>query len=97
TRHLPYEERYARAHQANIRAADNYWPEPYSGRLSLFRANVQILDWHFSRALGWQTIVKDGVEITTIPGLFGNLFNQHSGPLLAEQVKAHLSRLQSNL
>ncbi|MEM8805160.1 MAG: alpha/beta fold hydrolase [Cyanobacteria bacterium P01_G01_bin.38] len=97
TRHLPYEERYVRAHQANIRAADNYCPEPYSGQLSLFRANVQILDWHFGPALGWQTVTKNGVKIINIPGLFGNLFNQHSGPLLADQVKAHLSRLQFTL
>ncbi|MEL6814321.1 MAG: alpha/beta fold hydrolase [Cyanobacteria bacterium J06598_3] len=95
---VPYEERYALAHQANIRAAEAYQPQSktdhYSGTLKIFSANVQILDWRFGPDLGWQKVTQDPVQITTIPGLFGNLFNQRSGPLLAQQVKAYLDTLQ---
>ena len=91
---IPYEYRYARAQEANERAAEQYIPQPYSGRIKLFRANIQILDWYFGAALGWQTVAKDAIEITQIPGFFGNLFNQQSGPLLAEQVKTYLSTLK---
>ncbi|MEM9161530.1 MAG: alpha/beta fold hydrolase [Cyanobacteria bacterium P01_F01_bin.4] len=94
---LPYESRYDRAHQVNEQAIEHYWPQPYSGPLSLFRADTQIVDWHYGEALGWQSVAKENIHIVRVPGLFGNLFNQHSGPLLAEQVKAHLSRLPSNL
>ncbi|MEM8611203.1 MAG: hypothetical protein AAGF93_04215 [Cyanobacteria bacterium P01_H01_bin.105] len=66
----------------------------YDDRVKLFRANIQILDWYFGRELGWQVVVKDGVELTTIPGFFGNLFNQRSTPLLVEQVQKYLTRLK---
>lgn len=91
---VPYEYRYARAQKANELAAERYVPQPYGGPVKLFRAKNQILDWYFGRGLGWQTVAKEGVELTTIPGFFGNLFNQRSTPLLVEQVKTYLAKLQ---
>ncbi|NEQ53626.1 MAG: alpha/beta fold hydrolase [Leptolyngbya sp. SIO3F4] len=91
---VPYEYRYARAQKANELAADLYVPQPYAGQVKLFCADIQILDWYFGRELGWQTVAKDGVEMTKIPGFFGNLFNQRSTPLLVEQVKTYLAGLQ---
>ncbi|MEL7504598.1 MAG: alpha/beta fold hydrolase [Cyanobacteria bacterium J06554_6] len=89
---IPYEYRYARAQAANETAADRYDPQLYAGRMTLFRAQVQTLDWHFGPSLGWQVVAKDPIEIINIPGFFGNLFNQRSGPLLAERVRQHLAR-----
>ncbi|MEM9266720.1 MAG: alpha/beta fold hydrolase [Cyanobacteria bacterium P01_F01_bin.13] len=91
---VPYEYRYARAQKANELAAERYIPQPYVGQVKLFRAEIQILDWYFGRQLGWQTVAKDDVEVTEIPGFFGNLFNQGSTPLLVEQVKAYLAELE---
>ncbi|MEL6232008.1 MAG: alpha/beta fold hydrolase, partial [Cyanobacteria bacterium J06627_3] len=91
---VPYEYRYARAQKANELAAKHYVPQPYAGPVKLFRANIQILDWYFGRELGWQVVAKDGVELTTIPGFFGNLFNQRSTPLLVEHVKKYLAGLR---
>lgn len=91
---VPYEYRYARAQKANELAAEHYVPQPYAGRVKLFRADIQILDWYFGQELGWQVVAKDGVELTTIPGFFGNLFNQRSTPLLVEQVKKYLTGLR---
>ncbi|MDJ0579745.1 alpha/beta fold hydrolase [Crocosphaera sp.] len=87
---IPYENRYALAQAANEIAANSYFPQQYSGKVKLFRAEVQTLDWHFGFPLGWQKVTKEEIEITTIPGFFGNLFNQESGLLLAEQVKNYL-------
>lgn len=89
----PYEYRYAIAQQANELATANYRPQPYAGQIKLFRANIQILDWYFGPALGWQSVTSNTVEVTQVPGFFGNLFNQQSGPLLAEQVKTYLSTI----
>ncbi|MGD1952463.1 MAG: alpha/beta fold hydrolase [Leptolyngbyaceae cyanobacterium] len=91
---IPYEYRYARAQKANELAAERYVSQPYAGRVKLFRAKIQILDWYFGRELGWQTVAKDGVEVTKIPGFFGNLFNQQATPLLVEQVREYLSKLE---
>ncbi|MDJ0728439.1 MAG: condensation domain-containing protein [Crocosphaera sp.] len=90
---MPYEHRYALAQQANEIAANCYCPQLYSGKVKLFRAEVQILDWHFGFPLGWQKVTKEEIEITNIPGFFGNLFNQESGLLLAAQVKNYLLTL----
>ncbi|MEO0756738.1 MAG: alpha/beta fold hydrolase [Cyanobacteria bacterium J06648_16] len=89
---IPYEYRYARAQAANETAADRYDPQLYAGRMTLFRARVQTLDWYFGPSLGWQVVAKDPIEIINIPGFFGNLFNQRSGPLLAERVRQHLAQ-----
>ncbi len=91
---VPYEYRYARAQKANDLAAALYVARPYAGKVKLFRAKIQILDWYFGPALGWQTVAKDGVELTKIPGFFGNLFNQRSTPLLVEHVKRYLAGLK---
>ncbi|MEM6254379.1 MAG: alpha/beta fold hydrolase [Cyanobacteria bacterium P01_D01_bin.156] len=90
---VSYEYRYARAQKANEQAAASYVPRPYAGNVKLFRAKNQILDWYFGRELGWQIVAKDGVEIATVPGFFGNLFNQQSTPLLVDQLKTSLSKL----
>ena len=90
---VPYEYRYARAQRANDLAAERYVAQPYGGQVKLFRAEIQILDWYFGRELGWQTVAKDGVALTKIPGFFGNLFNQRSTPLLVDQVKTYLATL----
>ncbi|MBX2864953.1 MAG: alpha/beta fold hydrolase [Leptolyngbyaceae cyanobacterium MAG.088] len=91
---VPYEYRYARAQKANELAADRYVPQPYVGQVTLFRAEIQILDWYFGRELGWQLVAKDDVKVMKIPGFFGNLFNQQSTPLLVEQVRDYLSTLE---
>ena len=91
---ISYQERSDRAHQASVAASGRYRPQHYSGSIKLFRAEVQITDWLYGKDLGWQSVIQGKVEIETIPGLFGNLFNQRSGPLLAERVKSYLDSLQ---
>jgi len=92
-----YQDRYDRAHQASEAASQRYYPSthtsPYTGPIHIFRAQTQLLDWHYGKAMGWQTVALRQITITPIPGLFGNLFNQKAGPLLAHQVKTHLAHL----
>ena len=91
---VPYEYRYARAQKVNEIAAEHYVPQPYEGQVKLFRAEIQILDWYFGPELGWQQVVKDGVDVTKIPGFFGNLFNQRAMPLLVDRLRDYLSELE---
>ncbi len=93
-----YQDRYARAHQASEAASQRYQPtahsRPYTGPIQIFRAQTQILDWRYGKAMGWQKVAtQNQITLTFIPGLFGNLFNHKAGPFLAQQVKAHLSQL----
>lgn len=91
-----YEVRYAQAIAANDWAAARYQASDYCGTLKLFRADIQMLEWYFGESLGWQTLVKDRLSVTFITGFFGNLFNQSTAPVLAEQVKAYLATLPAS-
>ncbi|MEL6488478.1 MAG: condensation domain-containing protein [Cyanobacteria bacterium J06621_3] len=105
TTHLPYEQRYAQAHQANIRAADTYYPQnvasssnraTYTGPLHIFCASTQILSWRYGPTLGWETVTTGPITTTIVPGIFGNLFNQASSHLLTQKLTAHLTPLQQH-
>ena len=43
--------------------------------------------------MGWDKLTSKGVDKYEIPGLAGNLFNQASAPLLAEQLQVCLDGL----
>ena len=85
--HPSYEYRYARAQEANEIAHDNYSPQAYSGQVKLFRAKIQILDWYFGSSLVGRRSqnIKSTLPIFLV--FFGNLFNQQSAPLLADEIK----------
>ncbi len=88
-----YQDRYSRAHYASEASSEVYRPKHYPGPICIFRAKTQILDWHYGYAMGWQNVIEEKPTVVTVPGLFGNLFNQQSGPLLAQQVKDYLKTL----
>lgn len=86
---IPYELRYARSEELSRIAAACYTPQPYPDRVILLRATNQPRSWIVGQALGWQTLAQN-LTMRMIPGFFGNLFNQASGPLLAAQVQQDL-------
>jgi thioesterase domain-containing protein/acyl carrier protein len=90
---LPYELRYRLAGQLNRQARDAYIPQPYLGQITLFRAKKQIGEWAFGSNLGWERLTAKPVKTFMIPGLFGNLFNGRSLPLLVEQLRAYLEEV----
>ncbi len=91
---VSHEIRYIEAHKANRAAKAKYSPQVYPGCITLFRAKKQTLEWYFGQKLGWEELVAGGVECYEIPGLFGNLFNQSSLPILIEKVKMCLEEAQ---
>ncbi len=79
------------AYDINLVAIENYQPEPYDGRLVLFRASEQ---QHAGGAydLGWSRLSKQGVEIHDLPGDHERLFLEPNIDQLAGQIRDLLRR-----
>ena len=79
------------AYDINFVAIENYRPEPYDGRLVLFRASDQE---HPGGAydLGWSRLFEQGVEIYDLPGDHERLFLEPNIDQLAEQIRELLRR-----
>lgn len=93
---INHELRYQEAEKANRAAKTRYIPEVYPRVITLFRAKTQLLEWHFGSKLGWENLTKKGVESYEIPGIFGNLFNQLTLPILVEKVKVALEKAEED-
>ena len=79
------------AYDINLIALENYRPEPYDGRLVLFRASDQE---HAGGAydLGWSQLCEQDVEIHDLPGDHERLFLEPNIDQLAEQIRDLLRR-----
>jgi amino acid adenylation domain-containing protein len=55
---------------ANVRAVETYRPEPYLGRMAVFRAADSFWDspQALASALGWASVARGGVDLFDIPG-----------------------------
>ncbi|MBE9115230.1 amino acid adenylation domain-containing protein [Lusitaniella coriacea LEGE 07157] len=94
---IPYEIRYQQAERTNRSAKKKYRAKIYQGKIALFRAKKQKLEWYFGSKLGWEEFTDREIECHEIPGLFGNLFNQSSLPLLVKEVKMCLEKTQDKM
>jgi thioesterase domain-containing protein len=72
---------YVNVSRANVRAARDFRPLPYPGRITLLRAGDRPADRTQDPHLGWDEVAGDGVELHVTPG-------QHFTILRAPQVQA---------
>lgn len=74
--------------QANMTALLDYRPEPFSGKLTLFRARQDATPMHRQPFMGWGPWALGGVEEHRIEGEHVNLFREpYIGQLAAELAK----------
>jgi len=76
---------------ANRQASKNYIPQPYLGRLTLFRARRQPVGYRNDRALGWGELAAGGLEIYEIPGYNAIIFEPRVR-VLAKQLRNCLDK-----
>ena len=82
--------------QANMTALLEFRPEPFPGRLTLFRARQDATPMHRERYMGWEPWVLGGVEEHRIDGEHVSLFREpYIGQLAAELRKVLESPLPS--
>lgn len=91
-RRLPGPER--RSFEAARRAREGYQPQPYPGRLTLFRAARQPLR-EFEPALGWGALAQGGVEIHEIAGTHVSMLVEPGLGVLAERLRECLDRARA--
>ena len=79
--------KYAEAHwQAMLR----YAPQPYSGRITLFRSRKQPL-MRFDPTLGWGDFSRGGLTVNIIPGTHEEMLEEPNVHVLATELKALLA------
>jgi thioesterase domain-containing protein len=78
--------------KAQLKAASDYVPYVYPGRVVLFRASQQPPGIYKDQLLGWGEIFTGGIEVHEIPGTHDSITNS---PILAEKLKACIERCSS--
>jgi amino acid adenylation domain-containing protein len=87
---------YINIMKSNIQAREAYTGKVYSGKVNLFRCQVQRSTRALHPDLGWSELVTGGVEIHHIPGLHNKFLSQElSVRMLAEKLRFCLEKYKS--
>jgi pyochelin synthetase len=79
---------------ANLRAIQTYQPQPYPGRVTLFRAGDRPLD-ETDETLGWEALAADGVSVRVLPGDHYTIVRQPHVAALADELRASIEEAQT--
>jgi acyl-CoA synthetase (AMP-forming)/AMP-acid ligase II/thioesterase domain-containing protein len=79
---------------AHYRAMQDYVPEPYEGRLTLFRARAQSPFRSRGADLGWRPLSAGGLDIIALPGSHDSFVQEPLVRLLAEKLQTSLREAQ---
>ena len=82
--------------QAGYWAARDYRPQPYAGRVTLFRATEQPRGIVPDPTLGWGELVAGGFEIYDTPGHHGAIVREPRARVTAQQLRDALQKAQNN-
>lgn len=83
--------------KAFIQACENYVPQVYPGRVTIFSANNRE-DAHTSNVpteLGWATLVSGGIELHNVPGDHLSILQEPLVQVLGEKLKDCLEKAQT--
>jgi thioesterase domain-containing protein len=75
---------------AHEKMLDNYRPGPFSGRLTLFRAEYSHEGFEYLDDLGWSAYAEQGLEIIRVPGSHGVMFKPPQVNFVAAKLRAVL-------
>jgi thioesterase domain-containing protein/acyl carrier protein len=81
--------------KSHIYAGKIYIPQPYRGRVTLFRASEEAADSE-DLTLGWQELATEGVDLHWVPGNHLTMVREPHVQVLARQLRACLYRSQAN-
>jgi amino acid adenylation domain-containing protein len=82
---------------ANLQSIQDYIIRPYGGDLSLFRCQVQTLDYALSPDLGWGELVDGNLEIYQIDSIHYGMLREPSVRVVAETIQHCLQQAQSQI
>jgi thioesterase domain-containing protein len=93
---LAQAQRLVQMLKSHIYAAKSYIPQPYRGRVTLFRASEEADVASQDLTLGWQELAPEGVELHWVPGNHRTMVSKPHVQVLAKQLGACLDRSQAN-
>jgi thioesterase domain-containing protein len=86
-----FSEQHRKVARAQSRALRNYVPEPYPGRVTLFRPRMQPIFSSHRRDKGWSALAVGGLEIRTVPGNHLAMLQEPHVRTFAQELKASLA------
>jgi amino acid adenylation domain-containing protein/FkbH-like protein len=78
--------------EKHLRALMNFHPDPYRGRVHLFRSPGHRLLCSFAHDYGWSEIAKGGVDVTIVPGAHEKILEEPWVDATALELKNALDR-----
>jgi amino acid adenylation domain-containing protein len=81
----------------NIQAGENYTARKYSGRIVLFRCQVQDLEHYLHPEFGWPDLVDGRVDIHPIPGPHFRMLKEPRIQFLAAELKLCIQQISMEL
>jgi thioesterase domain-containing protein/acyl carrier protein len=82
--------------KSHIYAGKIYIPQPYRGRVTLFRASEEAAADSQDLTLGWQELAAEGVDLHWVPGNHLNMVREPHVQVLAKQLRACLDQSLAN-
>lgn len=76
--------------------ADAFEPKPYNGRIRLIRAAQQPAETANDLTFGWQSVVKQGVDVLTLPGNHFSLLEKPDVAKVADALAGWLVKEEVN-
>jgi amino acid adenylation domain-containing protein len=89
-------ENLKRVIHASFVAGSKYTPTPYAGSALIFRASARNLDPYDDYCLGWESVVRGGIECLEIEGDHMSILEEPAVRLIADKLNATLVGLSAN-
>jgi thioesterase domain-containing protein len=93
---LAQAQRLVQMLKSHIYAGKIYIPQPYRGRVTLFRASEEAAADSQDLTLGWQELAVEGVDLHWVPGNHLTMVREPHVQVLAKHLRACLDQSQAN-
>jgi amino acid adenylation domain-containing protein len=84
-----YPEGYVTYAETHWEALTHYYPQPYRGEITLFRAKKQGLS-NFNHALSWDALAGERVNVTVVPGTHESMLQEPNVQIVAAKLRGLL-------
>ena len=74
----------------NIEAAKNYFPQSYSGNITLFKAKTRVAEPYHDPFLGWGKVALGGLDVEEVPGTHTSCLREPDVRVLAQKLETKL-------
>lgn len=92
-----YSESQRKLWQTHVRALKTYRPQPYDGKLTLFRTRGHPLLCSFDKFYGWTELVRGGIDQRIMPGGHGSILDEPYVQRVAQELERCLQERAAEL